>query len=285
MFASARLRSLGRHAAAGRRIIVAHHQHRGGDRGGLDAQHVSGRATPSAPATSSSFGDQPPSGPTAIGRVVGAQRPPTRLGRRRTRAAPRPPATGPAISGNHTRRDCIAASAAMRRSRSSWRSARSLRPAHDRVLGVDQDDAVDADLGALGDEPLEAIALRRRHGDRQRWVRTRLPCDLARRLDAVAGERAAQRQRAGAVGDGDGLTSTQPQHAAEVVQRVGSSSVRRHRRRRRATWAADRRSVSFTMRPLLERRLDAREQPLVGRADRLAAELGELAEQVAPLRR
>ena len=61
-------------------------------------------------------------GHRAVVRLRAAGRP-----ARRRQPAPRTSAagTGPASSGSHTRRDCSAASTAMRRSRSSWRSARS----------------------------------------------------------------------------------------------------------------------------------------------------------------
>ena len=210
-------------------------------------------------ASASSAGVHPPSGPTATVRSPGASgRPPGSAATADTRTSAA--GAGPLISGSHTRRDCSAASTAMRRSRSSWRSAALVVPADDRALGLHEHQPVDADLRALLHQPVEAIALRRGDGDRDRRRRS---CDRHRR------RRTARPTR-------------RPQHTAATGRRRRSRS--RSRRRAAAarcgcgardassstgaptsatmTWAADRRRVSST-RGLRERRLDAREQALV----------------------
>ena len=207
----------------------------------------SGRATPSAPATSSSFGDQPPSGPTAtpcrrrrsgrppgsaaatVGQHLDRRRRPGDLGQ------PHPPRLHRRLGGDAAQALELALGAV-------------LRPAHDRALGVEQDDAVDADLGALGDEPLEAVALRRRHGDRQRRVADAAPSTtVARRLDAVAGELGARRQRPApsvtVTASPSRRRSTRPRWCSASALERGRADVGDERRGRPA-----RRSVSFTMR-------------------------------------
>ena len=84
-------------------------------------------------------------------------------------------------------------------------------PADDRVLGLQQDDPIDPDLGALGDEPLHAIALRRGDSDRQHRVRTLHRLHLAGHRDTVAGERRGP-PMSSSVRDGHRLAATQAQH-------------------------------------------------------------------------
>ena len=93
------------------------------DGGGLHAQDgVAERHRSSASASSAAV--QPPSGPTATVRSPGASgRPPGSAATADIRMSAA--GAGPLISGSHTRRDCSAASTAIRRNRSSWRAARS----------------------------------------------------------------------------------------------------------------------------------------------------------------
>ena len=131
------------------------HQRGGDDGGGLDPQHVRRRAR---------RGRRPPPARPGSSRPRARSRPSCRPGR-----SGRPPGsataaagstsaagTGPTSSGSHTRRDCIAASAATRRSRSSGAGRAFVVPAHDRALGRQQHDPVDADLGALLHQPARA---------------------------------------------------------------------------------------------------------------------------------
>ena len=195
-------------------------------------------------------GRRPPA-PSATNRLPGRRRSPSS-----GRCTGRPPGSatatsgstssagcGPVISGNHTRRDCIDASAAMRRSRVSCRSSRS------PVQRTTECSASSRTIRSIPTSVHLATSHSRRSpfGGATAIVSTgsgrchRL--HLAGHRDTVAGEHRGP-PTSGSVGDRHRLAAAQAQHSRQGGARASLSSCGSSTSAT-STWAAERRSASI----------------------------------------